>query len=311
VVSRVTYLWQGAKVSEEWRTGTEEGSTVEIDRWHYKPATFHPIAKETLARTEIDPFALAESRFYPVVTDQAGTPRELFNAEGDCVWQAEYSLWGEVSGNSAGSGASDTDCNLKFQGQWKDEESGLHYNLHRYYDPEIGQYLSSDPLGLGGGTRSYGYVRNPVSWTDPLGLAECGDAPQGARDLQARAKQLQSMRNEWISERGTTAVIRGTNPQTGQTVDFIATEGKGGMPPEWQGQLNPNEQFVRGSGHAEETILNSPETQGWDLTEGGTSRNVCSGTCEPLLQGRGLDVGGPEFPGNSDKTPNRMFWNQQ
>ena len=180
-VSRVTYLWQGAKVSEEWRTATEDGSAVEIDRWHYKPATFHPIAKETLARTEIDPFALAESRFYPVVTDQAGTPRELFSADGDCVWQTKYTLWGEALGNSPGSGSSPTDCSLRFQGQWEDEESGLHYNFHRYYDPEIGQYLSSDPIGLLGGTRTHGYVHNPVSWMDPWGLAGCGEQPRDAQ----------------------------------------------------------------------------------------------------------------------------------
>ncbi|KAF0866295.1 hypothetical protein PLD_12475 [Pseudomonas sp. LD120] len=46
----------------------------------------------------------------------------------------------------------------------------MHYNRHRYYDPETAQYLSPDPLGLGGGTRPQGYVDNPLSWVDPSGL---------------------------------------------------------------------------------------------------------------------------------------------
>ena len=48
---------------------------------------------------------------------------------------------------------------------------GLHYNRFRYYDPETAQYISPDPIGLAGGDRPYGYVHNPISWVDPLGLA--------------------------------------------------------------------------------------------------------------------------------------------
>nr|WP_240042448.1 RHS repeat-associated core domain-containing protein [Photorhabdus khanii] len=64
-------------------------------------------------------------------------------------------------------------CNLRFCGQYEDEESGLFYNRFRYYLPETGQYLSPDPLGLAGGVNLYGYVPNPVSWIDPFGLVGC------------------------------------------------------------------------------------------------------------------------------------------
>ncbi|WP_249621286.1 RHS repeat-associated core domain-containing protein, partial [Desulfuromonas sp. CSMB_57] len=50
---------------------------------------------------------------------------------------------------------------------------GLYYNLHRYYDPDSGQYLSPDPIGLEGGLRTHGYVHDPMQWVDPLGLAGC------------------------------------------------------------------------------------------------------------------------------------------
>jgi len=64
---------------------------------------------------------------------------------------------------------------LRFQGQYFDAESGLHYNRHRYYDPEIGRYLTPDPIKLAGGLNQYQYTPNPTGWVDPLGLS--GNCP--------------------------------------------------------------------------------------------------------------------------------------
>ena len=62
--------------------------------------------------------------------------------------------------------------NLRFPGQYHDDETGLHYNWHRYYDPDIGRYLRVDPIGLDGGMNLYAYAgNNPVNWVDPFGLA--------------------------------------------------------------------------------------------------------------------------------------------
>ncbi|MGN8346893.1 RNase A-like domain-containing protein, partial [Pseudomonas sp. SMV71] len=60
---------------------------------------------------------------------------------------------------------------LRFQGQYFDPESGLHYNRHRYYNPETGRYLTPDPSKLAGGLNGYRYTVNPTGWVDPLGLA--------------------------------------------------------------------------------------------------------------------------------------------
>ena len=61
---------------------------------------------------------------------------------------------------------------FRFQGQYYDKESGLHYNRFRYYDPEIGRFVSQDPIGLKGGENLYAYVNNPNQWVDILGLSK-------------------------------------------------------------------------------------------------------------------------------------------
>jgi len=62
--------------------------------------------------------------------------------------------------------------NIRFQGQYFDEETGLHYNRHRYYNPDTGQFISQDPIGLLGGVNNYQYAPNPLGWIDPLGLCK-------------------------------------------------------------------------------------------------------------------------------------------
>ena len=63
--------------------------------------------------------------------------------------------------------------NLRMQGQYYDEESGLHYNLFRYYDPDSGRFTQLDPIGLAGGLNLYQYAPNALGWVDPLGLTKC------------------------------------------------------------------------------------------------------------------------------------------
>ncbi|WP_339533391.1 RHS repeat-associated core domain-containing protein, partial [Pseudomonas mucidolens] len=66
---------------------------------------------------------------------------------------------------------------LRFQGQYFDIETGLHYNRYRYYDPQVGRFIGKDPIGFAGGLNVYAYAPNPVDWVDPLGLTRCsGDS---------------------------------------------------------------------------------------------------------------------------------------
>ncbi|HAV4234674.1 TPA: hypothetical protein JIQ46_17905, partial [Acinetobacter baumannii ATCC 17978] len=61
--------------------------------------------------------------------------------------------------------------NIRFQGQYFNEETGLHYNRYRYYSPYVGRFISKDPIGLLGGFNVYSYAPNPNNWVDPLGLS--------------------------------------------------------------------------------------------------------------------------------------------
>ena len=148
------YQWDGDQLICEapiYDDGTPAGKTdwEQADTWHYEADSFRPIAKEQ------------GGKLYYVITDHLGIPRELMDEQGNPVWRARYSVWGELI-NEADDIAEENPrkitCNLRFQGQWYDSESGLHYNRYRYYDPQSAQYLSPDPIGLAGGLTPQAYV---------------------------------------------------------------------------------------------------------------------------------------------------------
>lgn len=103
--------------------------------------------------------------------DHLGTPQELTDFSGEIMWSAKYRAYG----NLAVLDVSEIDNPLRFQGQYFDAETGLHYNRHRYYNPSTGRFLTPDPVKLVGGLNSYQYVPNPTGWIDPLGLTGCPD----------------------------------------------------------------------------------------------------------------------------------------
>jgi RHS repeat-associated protein len=108
-----------------------------------------------------------DSGIFHYHNDPNGCPLRLTTASGQVVWSASYAVWGRVRDLHAHA----VDNPIRFQGQYHDTETGLHYNRHRYYDPEIGQFVGQDPIGLAGGENPYQYAPNPMTWIDPLGLA--------------------------------------------------------------------------------------------------------------------------------------------
>jgi len=108
--------------------------------------------------------------------DQLGTPICLTDNRAEQVWRNESDEFGcqqteEVEGNEKQGFINTVDNPLRFQGQYFDEESKLHYNRFRYYDPKQQRFINQDPIGLVGGINPYQYAPNPVNWIDPFGLS--------------------------------------------------------------------------------------------------------------------------------------------
>jgi RHS repeat-associated protein len=111
---------------------------------------------------------------FAVHTDHLGTPRLITSAANQVRWRWDFDPFGVLPANGNPSGLGTFTYNLRFPGQFYDAESALHYNYFRDYDPQIGRYIESDPIGLAGGTNTFGYVENnPIGAIDAQGLASC------------------------------------------------------------------------------------------------------------------------------------------
>jgi RHS repeat-associated protein len=120
----------------------------------------------------VEPPPVITTRMYYFHNDRLGTPRVVTDQAGAIAWQANYSPFGQADLVVA-----NIEQNLRFPGQYFDSETGLHYNYHRDYDPALGRYLQSDPIGLAGGMSTYGYAQNnPYVFSDPTGLLSVAEA---------------------------------------------------------------------------------------------------------------------------------------
>ncbi|MER6896658.1 RHS repeat-associated core domain-containing protein, partial [Amycolatopsis sp. NPDC000740] len=158
------FSWSGQLlVEQEHRLA---GSAPLTLTWDHLPGTVRPVTQtELLGRS---------ARFFSFVTDPVGTPVGLVDAYGTVAWRASGSLWGRTRPGATP---------LRFPGQYADDETGLHYNVFRYYDPGTGRYLSQDPLGLAPAPNPASYVPNPLADADPLGLGNClGRQKSGPND---------------------------------------------------------------------------------------------------------------------------------
>ncbi|EMC9590583.1 RHS repeat protein [Salmonella enterica] len=157
--NRTTFLWDGMRLAQECRLGRSSSLYIYSDQGSHEP----------LARVDrAAPGEADEVLYYH--TDVNGAPEEMTDGGGNIVWEAGYQVWGNLTHEKE---TRPVQQNLRFQGQYLDRETGLHYNLYRFYDPDIGKFISGDPIGLAGGINLYQYAPNPLSWLDPLGL-KCG-----------------------------------------------------------------------------------------------------------------------------------------
>ena len=117
-------------------------------------------------------------KIYHYHCNHLGTPQELSDDKGDIVWLSYDRAWGESFDKFYKSQFIDNYEILaeqlqpfKFQGQFFDTETSLHYNRFRYYDSDVGMFISRDPIGLLGGLNVFAYAPSPTGWIDPLGLS--------------------------------------------------------------------------------------------------------------------------------------------
>jgi RHS repeat-associated protein len=104
--------------------------------------------------------------------DHLGTPRRITDRDGVVVWRWDSSPFGNTPPDQDPDGNTESlTFNLRFRGQYFDAESGLHYNYFRTYDPGMGRYIESDPIGLSGSLDTFSYVgSDPLNGVDPFGL---------------------------------------------------------------------------------------------------------------------------------------------
>jgi RHS repeat-associated protein len=217
------FTWSGMRLlQQEWPTlaaanevlpaderqpGGMPGRAARPDPWqarHSEQALTHTLLYEDaesyapLARIEhVLSGEVTAAQFQYFHTDLNGAPEELTDIDGQLLWQVRYRAWGntvmeEWAHSSTTSAAASSaispapvtsEQNLRFQGQYLDRQTGLHYNTFRYYDPDTGRFLCQDPIGLAGGINLYQYAPNAIDWVDPWGWSCSSDARKLGNNL--------------------------------------------------------------------------------------------------------------------------------
>ncbi|EAR2002371.1 RHS repeat protein [Salmonella enterica] len=117
-------------------------------------------------KNQLEPRPEPERKLHLYHCDHRGLP--LISPANTVAWRAEYDEWGNLLSEE---NPEHLEQLIRLPGQQYHEESGLHYNRHRYYSPGQGRYITQDPIGLMGGWNLYLYPLDSVSWTDSMGLA--------------------------------------------------------------------------------------------------------------------------------------------
>ena len=149
--SATRFVWNGFRIAHEI-----DLIDSRVTSWIYDQFNFSPL------------MTIQGGKIFSVVCDQIGTPREVIDSAGRVVSRYRYLAYGRRLSVSD----STVRMPIRFQGQYADDESGLHYNVFRYFDPAVGRYIQQDFVRPFGGENFYTYSTNPISKVDPFGLNE-------------------------------------------------------------------------------------------------------------------------------------------
>ncbi|WP_373795698.1 RHS repeat-associated core domain-containing protein, partial [Neisseria dentiae] len=153
------FVWDGSHLLQEvYANGRYTYIYTDVD-------SYEPLA-------QIHNYTNAENETYQEINyfhcDQIGIPREMTDSEGKLLWFGDYYGWGKLKSKT---NVTETAYQpFRLQNQYFDQETGLHYNFFRYYEPDAGRFVNQDPIGLWGGENFYYFSFNSQLWMDPLGL---------------------------------------------------------------------------------------------------------------------------------------------
>jgi len=230
-IEHTTFAWDGPILAEQAAAGGAGPAPTHVTTWEYRPGTFTPLTQAERWRSA--PQDQVDERFYAIVADLIGTPAELVSPDGDLAGRQQRTLWGTTHWTGASTP-------LRFPGQYHDEETGLHYNCQRYYDPATGRYLTPDPLGLRPAPNPHAYVPNPSTGTDPLGLMGCKTAEQQADQALRYGKDTGAASDLTLEGETSPAYsdisgsARDMNPKMQDALDSVPED----IRPPWHGQCS-------------------------------------------------------------------------
>ncbi|WP_077033342.1 RHS repeat-associated core domain-containing protein [Pelomonas sp. KK5] len=203
------FVWDGLRLLQE-QQGSRITTLVYESSDSYAPmARVDSLAPQARASRE-DVDGSIKPRMYWFHTNTAGAPEELTDEDGHVAWRGRYQTWGNLALQEQPEAQDDRFAQpklehqpIRFQGQYADEEVGLHYNTFRYYDPDCGRFVSQDPIGLLGGLNLYAYAPNSLGWIDPWGLSCILNKTNGtARETRVRRRlEVRFGKDNVVSER--------------------------------------------------------------------------------------------------------------
>ena len=218
------FTWDGNVPLHEWKEHAKTGEKLSnisvgdngVITWLFDTDSFAPAGK------------IKGDKQYSIVTDHLGTPSQIFKEDGVLFWECELDSYGKMLVEKGEIGT----CPFRYQGQYEDVETGLYYNRFRYYAVDEGMYISQDPISILGGFTLYGYVHDPNTWVDILGLAKGSYAQLKKNQKQGKAAEAKTLKklqkDKKIVVLGTQVYVRTPGIGRGRRVDILVQNKKTG-----------------------------------------------------------------------------------